>query len=167
MKRVAAISAVLAVLVLGILVGILGTHLFYAHRLAEPGSSSTMAGRFFAERLDRELALTAEQRAAIDAILDETQREAGALRDEMRPRVGGLMREATERISELLTPEQRRRFEELRARHRGRAEHFFLGPPGPPRHRGHWRGPWHDRPMHPPPELDETPTEEVPAESDS
>ncbi len=167
MKRVAAISAVLGVLVLGVLVGILGTHLFYAQKLREPGSLSLMAGRFFAERLDRELALTDEQRAAIDEILERTRHEAGALREEMRPRVGALMDDASRRISEVLTPEQRERFEELRARHRGRSEHFFLGPPGPPGPRGRWRRPWRDRPMRPEMDRQETPAEDAPGDDGS
>ena len=146
MKRVAAVSAVVAVLVLGILVGILGTHLFYAQKLRQAGSFSKMAGRFFAERLDRELALTVEQREAIDAILEETQVEAHAIREEIRPWVDALMEGSKERITEILTPEQRERFEVLRERHRRRAEHFFLGPPGRPR-RPPGRRPWRERPM--------------------
>lgn len=162
MTKTAAISAILAILVLGVLVGILGTHLFYAQKLRSPGSFSMMASQFFADRLDRELSLTDEQRAAIGAILDETRLEADALRDDLRPKVGALMEEASERISEILTPEQRQRYADLRERHRGRAEHFLLGPPGPPHWRGHRRPPWRDRPAPPPAGSEEVPTEDRP-----
>lgn len=171
MKRAAAIWAVSGILVLGILLGVLGTHLFYAHKLREPGSFSAVAGRFFAGRLERELALTAEQRDAIYAILEETRHEAGSLREELRPRVAALMEESAERISQVLTPEQRERFAELRREHRGRAEHFFLGPPGPPGPPGRFgrrHGSWRERRMRPGPERPRAPAEaleEAPAES--
>lgn len=170
MKRVAAVSAVLAVLILGVLVGVLGTHLFYAQKFRQPGSFSAVAGRFFAERLDRELALTEEQRQRIATILAQTRREAGALREELRPRIGALMDGAAERISEVLTPEQRERFRQLRARHRGRSEHFFLGPPGrhgPPGARGRWHRPWHERGAPPLAESEEAPVEDPPGDPDS
>lgn len=171
MKRAAAITAVLAIGVLGVLVGVLGTHLFYAHKLRRPGSFPMMAGQFFADRLDRELALSGEQRRAIADILEETRIGADALRDDLRPRIGALMEGASERISAILTPEQRERFELLREEHRGRAEHFLLGPPGPHgppgwtgwrehRHRPGFRRP----PMRPPAEP---PKEKPPPEPDS
>lgn len=175
MRRAAAISAVLAIGILGVLVGILATHLYYAQKLGRPGSFSTMASDFFAERLDRELGLSAEQRAAIAAILEETRIEADSLREEVRPKVGALMEEASDRISEILTADQRRRFTRLREEHRSRAEHFLLGPPGhhgPPGWTGwrdHRHGPWRGRPpMRPPrgPLEERPPDESPPAEQD-
>lgn len=150
MKKSSALVAVVAVLVLGILVGILGTHLFYAQKFRKAGSLSGMASDFFLHRLERELNLTAEQRQAIDEIMAESRVEGHALREEMRPRVGEMMRRTSERISGVLTPEQQERFAELQQEHRGRAERFMLGPPGGRGPRG--RGPWGDRP--PPPKED-------------
>ena len=130
MKKSTALFAVIAVLVLGILLGILGTHLFYAQKFRKAGSWSEMASDFFAHRLERELGLSAEQRQAIERIMEESRVEGHAMREEMRPRVEEMMRRTSERISEVLTPEQRQRFAELRREHRGRAERFLLGPPG-------------------------------------
>lgn len=146
MKRASAVLAVLAVLLLGIVVGVLGTHLFYAQRFREPGRWSEMAGDFFARRLERELNLTEEQRQAIDQIMAESRVEGFALREEMRPRVSAMMRRTSERISEVLTPEQRQRFAELQEKHRGRAERFLLGPPGGPGPGRRGGPPRHDRP---------------------
>lgn len=163
MNKVAAIAAVLAILVLGILVGVLGTHLFYAQKFRRPGLMPMMAGQMFAERLDHELSLSDEQRIAIAEILEQTRLEADAMRSEVRPRIAALLQQASERISEVLTPEQRRRFAQLREEHRGRAEHFLLGPPGPHGPPGRFRGP--RRPpfpgppplREPAPELEEKP----------
>jgi Spy/CpxP family protein refolding chaperone len=129
-KRASALFAVLAVLVLGVIVGIMGTHLFYAQKFRRAGSFSGMASDFFSDRLERELGLTPEQRRAIDEIMEESRLEGHALREEMRPRVTEMMRRTSERIGEVLTPEQRERFAELQEQHRGRAERFLLGPPG-------------------------------------
>lgn len=147
MRRITAVAAVVAVLVLGFVVGVLATHLFYASRIGRPGGLPQFAGHFFAERLEYRLDLTPAQRTEIGRILEETRREAETLRREVHPQVVAVMERAATRISEILTPEQRIEFERLREEHRHRAEHFLLGPPGPSgrHHRG---GP---TPRRPPP----------------
>jgi Spy/CpxP family protein refolding chaperone len=163
MKRASAILVVLAILILGFLVGVVATHLFYAQRFQRAGSFSEMASEFFTARLERELDLTVEQRDAIGAILDQAHSDAEALRAGMRPKVERLIRKANTQISEVLTDEQRRRFAELRERHRGGAEHFFLGPPGPMGRRGPPGHDWHRphgpfRPGEAPPEDEAVPS---------
>jgi Spy/CpxP family protein refolding chaperone len=166
-KKTSAVFAVIAVLVLGIIVGILGTHLFYAQKFRQPGRWAEAAGDFFANRLERELNLTPDQRQAIDDIMAESRVEGRALREEMRPRVTEMMRHTSERIEEVLTPEQRQRFAELQEQHRGRAERFLLGPPGGPgpgrRGGPPWRGgpsgPESGRGPGPPPERPSEPSE--------
>ncbi len=153
MKRSSALFLVLGVLVVGFLVGIVATHLFYAQKFRKAGSVGSMASDFFAHRLERDLNLDTSQREQIDAILEETREAADELRFEIRPRIALLMEDAAERIDAVLTEEQRARFEELRERHRGRSEHFFLGPPRRgPKGRG---PPWRDRrrPASPPQEA--------------
>lgn len=166
MKRVTAFLAVLAIVLLGFLAGVLGTHLFYAKRLQRAGSFSVMASDFFAQRLDRELNLSAEQRAEIGEILEETRIEADSLRNDLRPKIGELMEAASVRIMDLLSSEQRDRFTQLRERHRSRADHFLLGPPGsrgprgpggPPR-----RGPRRGSRPEPPPAAVEPESESAP-----
>ena len=130
MKQVTASLAVLALLLLGFLAGVLGTHLFYARKFEKAGSLPMMASEFFAERLKRDLDLTEEQSDAIEEILDETRQRADTVRRELRPQVAALMEDSSERIREILTPEQRQEFEKLRAKHRRLADMFFLGPPG-------------------------------------
>jgi Spy/CpxP family protein refolding chaperone len=172
-KRVSAVLAVLSVLALGVIVGILGTHLFYAKKLRQPGSLSETAGDFFARRLERELGLSEDQRRQIETILAESRVEGRALREEMRPRVTQMMERTSRRIQEVLTPEQRELFGELQKRHRGRAERFLLGPPGGPGYRpgmGPRRGPGPGGPppwREPPPPAEERPEEgESPSAAD-
>jgi len=134
-KRTAALAAVLALFLVGVVVGVLGTHLYYAHRLGRPGAPQGMIARSFEEHIARELQLTDEQRGRMAAILREGHDEAERIRAELSPRVREHMRSVHERLLEILTPEQRRRFEELHELHPRRADAFFLGPPPhPPRH---------------------------------
>jgi len=128
---------------LGILVGALGTHLWYAQRLLPaalearegppgpghgPGRGQGHGpGPFFLERLQRQLDLTAEQRRQVEAILEESHREATALHEEMLPRVRAQLEQTRQRILEVLTPEQQERFEEFQRHHRRVLERGVLG----------------------------------------
>ena len=69
MTRGLSILAVSALFLSGVAIGALGMHLYYAERLERPGAPPEMAARHFGERLERELELSAEQRAEIREIL--------------------------------------------------------------------------------------------------
>lgn len=135
MKRLTAMVAVLGLFVLGVVAGALGAHLYYARHLGAPGGPH--GGQFFAHRLEGELDLTTEQTRRIEAILEESRREADALRHRLLPEVHAAMEHNRERIMEVLTEDQRERFERLRHRRSRWAEHFFLDPP--PGHLPHRR----------------------------
>jgi hypothetical protein len=142
-KRWIALIAVFALFVVGVGVGVLGTHLFYAKELRRAGGGGALGAQRFITRLERDLGLTEEQRRRIDEILEQSRIEGDRLHAEMLPRVRDHMRQTRQSIRAVLTPEQRTMFDELNRRHRRRAEHFFLGlgrghrgRPGPPgRHR--------------------------------
>jgi hypothetical protein len=145
-------AAVLSLFLIGVGVGVLGTHLYYTKQIRPPGGG----GHYFAQRLEHALDLTADQKRRIDEILAASRAEGDALHREMLPRVRAHMRQTADRIREVLTPEQQARFDELQRRHRRRAEAFFLGPGrprphGPPRRRGPRQGPPPDRSPDPPP----------------
>lgn len=153
MKRWVASIAVLALFVVGVGVGVLGTHLFYTQQIRRHGGGSEFGAHRFLTRLERELNLTADQSRRIDEILVQSRLESDALRLEMLPRVREHMWQTRERIREVLGPEQQARFDELQRRHGRRAERFFLGrggrrPHGPPP-RG---GPPDAPPPEPPPD---------------
>jgi len=130
-KRSLALVSVAGLFLLGILIGALGMHLYYATKFPGPPGFGPRGhrpgGPFMGERLERELGLSVEQKQRIDEIIRESRVEGEALREEMFPRVHAQMERTRERIMEVLTPEQREKFEELRHRHRGRADRFFLG----------------------------------------
>lgn len=88
-----------------------------------------LEARLFAvRRLERELDLTPEQRARIEALVQETQGRTRQAWQEMQPRLRDEFRRLREDIRAVLTPEQREQFDRLQRRPRP-------GPAGEPRHR--------------------------------
>lgn len=71
-------------------------------------------------RMAEELALTADQQARIDEILDEQQHQVRKIMSETRPRTRSVLRETRVRIEEILTPEQREQFAEMHKSAHGR-----------------------------------------------
>ncbi len=137
MNRVAAFASVAALFLVGVLVGGLGTHLFFVNQPHRPGPGG-FRGDHFLELLERELVLTTEQMRRIEEILEQSHAEGDALRREMLPRLRGAMTDTRDRIREVLTAEQQARFEELEQLHRKRAERMFFERgrrPGHPRDR--------------------------------
>ena len=137
MNRVAAFASVAALFLVGVLVGGLGSYLFFVNQPHRPGPGG-FRGDHFLELLERELALTTEQMGRIEQILEQSHAQGEALRSEMLPRLRSTMAETRERIREVLTAEQQARFEELQQRHGRRVERMFLdrgGRPGRPRDR--------------------------------
>ena len=131
MKRSLALVNVFGVLLLGIVIGAMGMHLFYAQRFPGPpgrhGPGGGMHRPAFAERLERQLDLTPEQQSRIEEIVRESRLRGRELHEELLPRVRSQMDETRRRIREVLTLEQQVKFDELDQRHRRRAERFFLG----------------------------------------
>lgn len=127
MRRSTAIAAVIGLFLVGILVGVFGTHLFYLHHLREPGWLVKAGTRLLAADLKRDLDLTPEQEREIDAILAESRQDVIALRREMTPRVLAILDRSRSRIAEVLTPEQRQRFERFRERRGARLRRFLTG----------------------------------------
>jgi len=126
-KRSTALVAVVALFLVGVLVGILGTHLFYLRQLRHPGGMAALGNRFLANSLDRRLDLTPEQRRQVDAILADASREAGAVRREMMPRILEILDRSHRRIAAVLTPEQRQELERFRRQRGDRFRRLLLG----------------------------------------
>ncbi len=100
---------VLVVLILGVLLGGLGNHLWGERvwgRQNPPGPPSR--GQIVND-LTRELQLTPEQQQQLGAIVDETRAHAEAQREQLRQQVRARMRA-------ILTPEQLPKFEAFMAR---------------------------------------------------
>ncbi len=76
----------------------------------------------YAERLQSELDLTAEQRAALDAILERRETEMRELWAQMRPQYDALRETIRAEIMEVLDETQRQRYQTLIERSRSRGE---------------------------------------------
>ncbi len=138
MNRVAAFASVAALFLVGVLVGGLGTYLFFANQPHRPGPGG-FRGDHFLEILESELVLTTDQMHRIDEILEQSHADGDALRREILPRLRSTMAQTRDRIREVLTPEQQAKFEELQHQHSRRVERMFLGRGGRPAPVSPWR----------------------------
>jgi Spy/CpxP family protein refolding chaperone len=126
-RRTTAVAAIAALFLLGIAVGVLGTHAFYFHELHKPGGLAGFGTRLFAAQLERRLDLTPEQRRQVDGILAEARAEVAALRRQTHPRILAVMERCHHRIVQVLDPKQRAALERHSRRHRHRM-HELLEP---------------------------------------
>lgn len=127
MRRAPAAGAIVALFVVGVLVGVLGTHAFYLHELRQPGGLAAFGTRLLARELKHRLDLDPRQQAQVEQILADTRAESAALRREMMPRVLAILDRAHSRIDAVLTPPQRAEFEHYRQRNRYRLHRYFAG----------------------------------------
>ena len=121
MKSSKAIIGVILVFILGILCGILATHLMYKYRF-----ESILSGRaqnreeFIVKKLNRRLNLDSRQEEQIRTIIHGTHEEMKALRNSFRPQTEAIIERSQAKIREILTPEQRKKYEQLIAERRER-----------------------------------------------
>ena len=121
MKSGKAIWGVVLVFVLGILCGILTTHLTYNYRF-----ESILSGRAqtreeaIVKRLDRKLDLDKRQAEQVSAIIHETHDQIKALRNQLRPQTEAIIEKAQVKIRSILTPVQREKYEQMIAERKER-----------------------------------------------
>ncbi len=91
---------------------------------AAPGGAGAQAAQALRERLTRDLGLSAEQQAKLEAIQNETRDKiAGISADnpaDRKKEVGRLRAQSRAQIAEILNPEQRARYEAIVAEQSGR-----------------------------------------------
>ena len=117
---------VIIAFVTGILVGVVGDHLLFIHHVFPRGF---VAGRI-ADRLDRELHLSPQQKTQVQQILDRHHTRIDAIMSGVRPQVRQEIDSTNAEIEKILTPEQRAQFAKMRMRMPG---HRGMGGPPPPR----------------------------------
>jgi hypothetical protein len=127
MRRGTAIAAIVALFLVGVLIGVLGTHAFYLHELHQPGGLAAFGTRMMAKDLKRRLDLNSRQQAEVARILASASVESAEMRREMTPRLLNLFDRVHDHINAVLTPAQRLEFERYRHRHRMWFRHFFAG----------------------------------------
>jgi Spy/CpxP family protein refolding chaperone len=116
-KRSMALLATTSLFLMGIAVGVLATHAFYAWQIHRPGGLASLGLRLLGGSLERELDLSAAQERQVDAILAETRVEMQQVRHDVVPRLFAIRARAFERIAGVLTPEQQEDLRRFRSRH--------------------------------------------------
>ncbi len=116
-----AVLGVVLVFVLGVLCGVLATHLLYNYRI-ETIISGREQGReeLIVRRLDRKLDLDDRQEEQVRAIVHETHGVVQALRDQVRPQTEAAIEKAQARIMTILTLEQQKKYERMIAERKER-----------------------------------------------
>jgi Spy/CpxP family protein refolding chaperone len=127
------LMAVLVLLLVAIIGGVAGVALdrlvLLPHMFRGPGfghghePGGPPRDREFRARFARDLALSPEQQARIDSIMDRQGRELRAVRGQVQPTVDSIIARTRRQIDSVLTPEQRKKAEEIRRKH--------PRPPGP------------------------------------
>lgn len=126
-SRLTALLSVTALFLVGVLVGVLGTHLFYFRALGQPGGLAAVGLKLVAADLDRRLDLTAEQEKQVAAILGDARARFAAIRAEISPEIMAVAKESQARIAEILDARQKAAFERFRAEHTAWLEKQLAG----------------------------------------
>lgn len=125
MRRAAATISVLALFLMGMVIGAFGMHLFERHHLPWHGPAFGMGrGRpgpshfppHFMEALEEQLELTSEQSEQVHRILAHGRLQTEALREDVAPKVHAQMEETHRQIMAILTPAQHQHLEKLMPR---------------------------------------------------
>ncbi|MGB9500459.1 MAG: hypothetical protein ACKVE4_12125 [Dissulfuribacterales bacterium] len=143
MKRLKAISGILAIFALGIMTGVLGTGLVVKQRIEsfhEKGSPPIRP--MFMKRIGNRLDLTPAQRVEVEKILDTLQIELREVRRNFYPKIQAAFDNCFEQIKKHLTDSQKKKLDIIRKKLPG---HF---PPGKDFRRLHRKHRNHPKGMH-------------------
>ena len=108
-----ALLLVVAVFVLGIALGGVGTYVATTRVLAARPQTVVHSAASTAAMFTRDLNLSPEQQTQIEVILGDTRAHYAAIHEKVDPEYEQVRQQGRDRIRQLLTPEQRPKFEEL------------------------------------------------------
>jgi Spy/CpxP family protein refolding chaperone len=129
MKNWKAILGVLAIFVLGIIAGGLITHRIYQKRIrAFLRGQGAVPAELIVRQMSSQLNLTADQRAQVVPIINDTRQRIQRIRVQAEPQVREAFQETERRVRELLTPEQCAKFDKIVAEHKARWPKVTLSP---------------------------------------
>ena len=100
--------AALIIFVLGFTAGILALNVYRGWVRGGGGPGNRM------DELSERLNLTADQKAKVQEIFNDTREQLRAVRQETEPRMDEIRRQADGRLQTVLTPEQWQQFQRLR-----------------------------------------------------
>jgi len=114
---VAAVAALVVIVafIAGVLAGVAGDrlYLFRTHQFF-PRRGMEFATRRIVDHLDRDLHLTAQQRTAVQRILDQHRAHMQSIMTGIRPQMRQEIDSTNAEIEKVLTPEQRAQFAPMR-----------------------------------------------------
>jgi Spy/CpxP family protein refolding chaperone len=112
-NRSSALAVIVAVLLIGCLLGVSGYHFLGDGPQKHSASPDMQRSRGHAERLTSRLQLTGDQEAQLKAILEDSRRQIAASRTEWDAKLQDIRNKTNERIAALLNEEQKKKFEQL------------------------------------------------------
>ena len=116
-SKTRAVVVVVVTFLAGLLVGVAGDHLYLIHngRLF-PRRTPRFAADRMADRLNKELQLTPQQKTQVQQIIERHRAKIDALMSSVRPQVRQEVDATNAEIDRILTPEQRTKFAAMRMR---------------------------------------------------
>lgn len=115
MSRTKALLGIAVLFLVGVVVGVAATHLYYMHRFSQPGSIAEAAVDFGAQHLAEALDLRPDQQAELDQILAEATVEVEGIRKDAVLELRDLRDRSALRLEGLLDEEQKQKLKALHA----------------------------------------------------
>jgi Spy/CpxP family protein refolding chaperone len=112
-NRARALAVLVAVLLLGCLLGIAGYRFLEKRIQKPPAVTSTQRVRNHTGRLASRLQLTKEQEVQLNSILEDSRRQIDTSRAEWESKLQTLRAKTNERIAAILNDEQRKQFQQF------------------------------------------------------
>jgi len=109
-NRTRALAAIFAVLLIGCLLGVAGYHYWGRGLQKHSAFSDAQRAQGHAGRLADRLQLTKEQKAQLNAILEDSRRQIDAGRKELESKMQTIRTQTNEKIAAILNDEQRKNF---------------------------------------------------------
>jgi Spy/CpxP family protein refolding chaperone len=117
MKNIRPFYCIIVVFILGVLGGAFATHLYDKSQMdSRWGRRGENREERLVNRLDRELDLTAAQKAQVKGIVHETLEDIKMIRRQYRPQMDAVIEKSRTRINVLLTTEQQKKLEGMVAK---------------------------------------------------
>ena len=113
-NRTRALAAIFAVLLIGCLLGVAGYHYWGRGLQKHSAISGAQRAQGHAGRLADRLQLTKEQKAQLNAILEDSRRQIDAGRKELESKMQTIRTQTNEKIAAILNDEQRKNFLQFR-----------------------------------------------------
>ena len=114
MNRTRAVAVIVAVLLIGCILGIAGYHFFFERRLQTSlAISSTGRVSGHTGRLAERLQLTKEQEKQLGEILEDSRRQIETGRKDLDSKLQEIRAKTNEKIAAILNEEQRQKFRQI------------------------------------------------------